>query len=281
MTPPRKSNRRAAARLLGLLWLVALTACTGADFNLPSITDADVDRAALTVSSAGASSLPKFPRSRSDEEKMVERAAERLRRAAPPICAHAKLTSCYFTVEYSADDEVNAYAEGTSKVVISHGLLRYLETEHEVAAVLGHEFGHHIAEHIEERQTNATIGAVIGAVIAGGAILATGAQNTPSEPNAVGDAMNSSAKLGAQIGALSYSKEEEREADLLSAYLLARASYDLEQAGRVWRVLAILDGDTRSSMFSTHPAGPERMAAWEKTIVLVENSPDRLPDWKP
>jgi predicted Zn-dependent protease len=191
------------------------------------------------------------------------------------------VTDCNFYVEYSADDEVNAHAEGTNKVVVNHGLLQYLETENEVAAVLGHEFGHHIAKHIEERRTNAAIGAVIGAVIAGGAILATGAQNTPSQPNAVGDTVNSSAKLGAQVGALSYSKEEEREADLLSAFLLARADYDLEKAGRVWRVLATLDGDTKSSIFSSHPSGPERMAAWEKTIVLVDNNPDQLPDWKP
>jgi predicted Zn-dependent protease len=88
--------------------------------------------------------------------------------------------------------------------------------------------------------------------------------------------------VGAQLGALSYSKEQEREADLLSAYLMARADYDLRRAGRVWWVLAQQDKEkVKASLFDTHPAGPERIVAWEKAIVEVEKSPDKLPPWKP
>jgi predicted Zn-dependent protease len=95
------------------------------------------------------------------------------------------------------------------------------------------------------------------------------------------DTVGSSMAVGAQIGALSYSKSEEREADLLSAYLLARAGYDLRKAGHVWRVLAQLDRQkAKASLFDTHPAGPERMAAWDKAIVEVEQSPTKLPPWK-
>jgi hypothetical protein len=68
---------------------------------------------------------------------------------------------------------------------------------------------------------------------------------------------------------------------LLSAYLLARAGYDLRKAGHVWQVLAQLDKKkAKASLFDSHPAGPERMAAWEKAIVEVEQSPTKLPPWE-
>jgi hypothetical protein len=38
-----------------------------------------------------------------------------------------------------------------------------------------------------------------------------------------------------------------------------------------------MDGETHASMFDTHPAGPERVAAWEKAIAEVEASPNKLP----
>jgi predicted Zn-dependent protease len=163
---------------------------------------------------------------------------------------------------------VNAQSDDT-RIEIYRGLLQYLDSEDEVAAVVGHEMGHEIAQHLEEKRQNATIGAVLAGILMGGAMVATGYQDQ--------GAMNQSMQLGASIGVLSFSKEEEREADLLSAYLLARADYDLRKAGRVWLVLSKMDGETHASMFDTHPAGPERVAAWEKAIAEVEASPNKLP----
>jgi predicted Zn-dependent protease len=162
--------------------------------------------------------------------------------------------------------------------VVQRGLLELLQTEEEVAAVVAHEFGHHLGQHIEEKQRKAAIGAILAGVLAAGGAAAAGADlDDPGMAGAIGSSMG----VGAAIGALSYSKSEEREADLLSAYLLARADYDLRKAGHVWQVLAQLDKKTtRSSLFDTHPAGPERMAAWDKAIVEVEHSPTKLPPWK-
>ena len=279
MSPSRNCRRPA---ILGVPWLclsalAILSACSGADFVVPAVSDADVNRAALSVKNVDGASLPKYARTRVEEEAMINRVAAQLRYAAPPLCQHAQVANCNFHVEYSTDDDANAYAEGETKVVVNHGLLQYLKSDSEVAAVIGHEFGHHIAKHIEEKQNNARLGAVLGAVVGVGTVVAAGGTG---DPNA-GDVVNSSTRLGAQVGALSYSKEEEREADLLSAYLLARAGYDLEEAGNIWRVLAALgNGSSRSSIFSTHPSDAERMAAWEKSIVVVENSPDKLPAWQ-
>jgi predicted Zn-dependent protease len=256
--------------------LVLVAACTGADFTVPAVTEAEVDRAALSVSYLDESSLPKYSRSAVEEKAIVNRVAAQLRHFAPPLCQHAKAANCTFQVEYSSDDTPNAHAEGESKIVINHGLIQYLRTDAEAAAVIGHEMGHHIANHIEERRNNALLGGLIGVVVGAGAVVASGGT---ADPNA-GDVVNSSTRIGASVGALSYSKEEEREADVLAAFLLARAGYDLEQAGDIWRVLAATGGGGRTKILASHPSNPERMAAWKKLIVIVENSPDKLPDWK-
>jgi predicted Zn-dependent protease len=255
------------ARIAAVLLAFMLAGCAGAQFRLPAISDADVNRASLAVASE-ASNLPRHHRTAEENRAMVDEAARRLEAAAPGLCAYAHAPRCTFNVVYVADDTVDAQTNGT-RIEIYRGLLEYLDSEEEVAAVVGHEMGHEIAQHLEEKRQNATIGAVLAGILMGGAMVATGYQDP--------QAMNNSMQVGASLGALSFSKEEEREADLLSAYLLARANYDLHKAGRVWVVLSKLDGETHASMFDTHPAGPERVAAWEKAIAEIEASPNKLP----
>jgi len=267
-----KLPRMAVAAFL----LIGLSGCSGADFVLPQVSDAEIQQASLTVSS-GFSNLPKVHRSDSENRRMLEDVAERLTASAPALCQYAKVENCTISIHYDDGDEVNAFANGKNRVTVYRGLMELLQTEDEIAAVVGHEFGHHLGNHLEEKKENAMIGRIIGGLLGAGAVIATGGSADPNGPQAVGTI----AGLGAGIGALSYSKAEEREADLLSAYLLARADYDLHKAGRVFWVLAQQNKkQVKSTMFDTHPAGPERIAAWEKAIVEVENSPNKLPHWK-
>lgn len=259
----------------GALLLTGLAGCAGADFQLPQVSDAEVSQASLTVSSAPGN-LPKSHRSDDEYRRMLERVAARLTASAPPLCQHAKVENCTINIKYSPEDTVNAYADGDNSVTVHRGLLELLQTEDEVAAVVGHEFGHHLGEHLEERRNNALIGAVIGGLLAAGGAVAAGADGSESA-----QAAGAGVGVGAAVGALSYSKSEEREADLLSAYLLARANYDLHKAGRTFWVLAQQNKDkVKSSMLDSHPAGPERIVAWEKAITEVEQSPNKLPNWK-
>ncbi|MFZ5790433.1 MAG: M48 family metalloprotease [Pseudomonadota bacterium] len=259
-----------------LLSLLLLGGCAGAQFKLPELTDAEINRAALTVA-GDASQLPVFARPRDEERALVYGAADRLEEAVPALCQYAKTRRCYFDVAYVVEDTANAQADENNRIEMFSGLIKYLATEDEVAAVIGHEMGHVIAEHVEESQQNATIGAILGGLLMGGALAASSAGGTYNDPYYNQRLINRSMQVGAGIGVVTFSKEQEREADLLSAYLLARAGYDLDKAGRVWTVLTKMSGKTHSSMFDTHPTGPERLAAWEKAVSEVEASPDKLP----
>lgn len=52
--------------------------------------------------------------------------------------------------------EVNAYTDG-KKVVIYRGMLNYLENEHEVALVLGHEIAHQMLRHVQASQVEISV----------------------------------------------------------------------------------------------------------------------------
>lgn len=262
--------------LLFTMWLLA--GCAGAQFRLPQITDAEIDHAALTVE-GDTSKLTRIDRSPEEGRQLVEAVARRLEAVVPPLCQLAETENCRFDIRYVEDNTVNATTAGDGTIRIYQGLLRYLSTEDEIAAVVAHEMGHHISDHVAETQSNATIGAIIATVLTAGVLGAAGCYSGPYYCSGADtrQALEQSMELGAEIGGISFSKEQEREADLLGAYLLARADYDLVKAGELFVVLARMSNDTRASIFDTHPAGPERIAAWEKAIAEVKASPDGLP----
>jgi predicted Zn-dependent protease len=85
------------------------------------------------------------------------------------------------------------------------------------------------------------------------------------------------AQIGSSAAQLAFSKDEEREADYLSGYLVARAGYDLDRAGLVWMRLTRDGPNETAGWLDSHPAGPERLAAWRNTIDEVRASSDLVP----
>lgn len=110
--------------------------------------------------------------------------------------------------------EINAFALPGGYIYITRGILAYLNSEAELAAVLGHELGHVTARH-SVQQMSATTVANIGAALLGIFV--------PQLNNAAGD-------LAVNLfgGALlsGYGREHELEADRLGAEYLARTGYD-------------------------------------------------------
>ena len=120
---------------------------------------------------------------------------------------------------------VNAFALPGGYIYITRGLLAYLNSEAELAAVLGHEIGHVTARH-SVRQISAARAAEIGYKI--GAILVPELQTQTAQSlfNILGSAMISG-----------YGRDHELEADRLGAEYLARDGYDPQAMIRVIGVL--------------------------------------------
>lgn len=139
------------------------------------------------------------------------------------IVSHRKDLVYRFTVLDSP--EINAFALPGGYIYITRGLMAYLNSEAELAAVLGHEIGHVTARHGVRQQSAAQV-ANIGYTI--GAILVPQLRGGPSQDllNMMGGALLSG-----------YGREHELESDGLGAEYLARAGYDPKAMLDVIRVL--------------------------------------------
>lgn len=262
--------------------LFVLTGCTGSAYQLPTVDDAAL-QAMQEDMYANRAPLKMHYRSDSKYEKMLTAINNRLVENAQPLCDHAGYISCLFQTSYSSGDDANAYASEEYKITVYRGLLQYLESDDEIAAVVAHEMGHHLAHHNKEKQENVATGAVVTGILAAVLVGASSANNpyyTSYNQQQDAAAVQDMMEFGAEMGSISYSKEQEREADLLGAYLLARAGYDLDRAKNTLMVLSKLPGGTdrsRASLTDTHPASAERLVAWDKAIEEVRNNHSKLP----
>ena len=118
------------------------------------------------------------------------------------------------------DSSVNAFTTGGGYVYVHRGLLAYLNSEAELAAVLGHEETHVTARHSARAQTRNTM-ASLGAM---GAAILTGS-------SAVADMAN----IGASAFVQGYGRDAEMEADRIGMKYLVKAGYDPGAMGRVFQ----------------------------------------------
>ncbi|MFW5427247.1 MAG: M48 family metalloprotease [Methylophagaceae bacterium] len=120
---------------------------------------------------------------------------------------------------------INAFALPGGYIYITRGLMSYLNSEAELAAVLGHEIGHVTARHGVRQQSAAqaaNLGYVVGSILFP-ELRGAGAQNVF---NMLGGALLSG-----------YGREHELQSDGLGAEYLARSGYDPKAMIEVIRVL--------------------------------------------
>jgi predicted Zn-dependent protease len=240
----------------------------GAVHQLPAVSDGNVAMAQAEVRTAPP---PQRRWVSEDEAALTLRTAiELVRRPAANLCHQMNVGVCDWRFRMSRDRELNAGAMGYGNIVLNRGIVEYAANEEEVCLVVAHEIGHHAANHVARATRNQMIGALVGAAVAGLAAAATG-----SNPSS--GATQSAAQLGATIGRLSYSKEQEREADYMAALILYRAGIDLDKARGLLVTMARGSGRMETTFLDSHPAGPERVAAWDRAVVEIRASNGRLP----
>lgn len=153
----------------------------------------------------------------------------------------------------------NAFATAGGYVYITRQLMGLMNDEAELAFVLGHETGHIAANHSRARkqasQRNSilgVLGAVLGSVVGGG----------------IGDLLSQGAQYGSQLRTLSFSRDQEYQADVLGIRYLVSAGYDplasssmLAALGRSTALEARIQGKRSRSTpewAQTHPLNESR-----------------------
>ncbi len=163
--------------------------------------------------------------------------------------------------------EVNAFATTGGYVYITRGIMAYLNSEEELAGVLGHEMGHITARHVARQSRDQQV-AGIGLFLATLAGAYVGGERGAQAAQQLGSGV-------AQAGfLLPHSRDHENQADGLGVEYLDRAGYDPAAMVRVIEVLKLQESfaedearaggaarlNRMPAWMSTHPANEERLA---------------------
>lgn len=147
------------------------------------------------------------------------------------------------------EPEINAYADTKGGVTFFMGMVDFVRTEDEIAAVCGHEMGHLSAQHIKRSIGNSVLATIAQVAIGGTA--------------------------GNVAGALIQSKQSrkhEREADQKGLMYMWQAGYDPRSIWKFWQSLKNhydMGNIKIQSYFSTHPVNDERIMNFKVLPVRV------------
>lgn len=160
-------------------------------------------------------------------------------------------------VNLIGSQQLNAFAMPGGKIAFYYGILEQLElSDDEVAAIMGHEIAHALREHARERmgKTFATRSAIeFGAALFG-----------------LGGGGRMLADMGGQLLTLTFSREDESEADLVGLDLAARAGYDPRAGVSLWRKMGAASKGAPPQWLSTHPSGATRIRDMQAALPKVE-----------
>ena len=164
------------------------------------------------------------------------------------------------------DADFNAAMAPNGMLVVNSGLLLRVRNEAELAAVLGHEFAHfelrHSLIHFKHARTAGDIGAWVGVAASAAVTYGAGSYSTVRTARSV--------QVDAIGAVYANSREQEREADLLSMAYLKDSPYDPRCFADIWvRIMDEADATSRGrkqrstrydrvAFFASHPATLER-----------------------
>ncbi|HQX80519.1 MAG TPA: M48 family metalloprotease [Vicinamibacterales bacterium] len=156
--------------------------------------------------------------------------------------------------------EINAFALPGGPSFVNRGMISQSRTQGEAVSVLAHEISHVALRHGTAQATKATkyeigtlAGAVLGSIIGGkwGGVVAQGSEIA----------------LGTHF--LKFSREYERQADLLGSHLMAAAGYDPREMASMFKIIQSQGSSGGPEWLSSHPDPGNRSDAIAKEAALL------------
>ena len=190
-------------------------------------------------------------------ENYVERIGERLVAAIPGRLRQPRFRYTFQVVDRR---EINAFALPGGPIFVNRGMLDAARNDGEVAGVIAHELSHIVLRHGtaqatkgQKFQLGALAGQILGSLVGG----------------RTGAVINQGSQIGIGTYFLKYSREYEREADLLGAQIMARAGYDPRHMASLFQTIARRSGNGGPEWLSDHPSPANRYAAINREAALL------------
>jgi predicted Zn-dependent protease len=144
---------------------------------------------------------------------------------------------------------VNAFALPGGFIYITRGILPYIDSEAQLAGVLGHEIGHVTARHAAQqytKQTGAQLGLILGSIFV-----------PETRP------FTQAAQTGLQLLFLKYSRDDELQADQLGVRYSSRAGWDPQGMPGLLTTLGRIEAASNTkgvpNWLETHPEPADRV----------------------
>ncbi|MFD1157370.1 M48 family metallopeptidase [Roseovarius aestuarii] len=234
-------------RWIALACIFALTGCVATTQAPSPSKPAPTRTAAKKQTVPTTAQMQSFSRVVRTMEPVAERECRR----------RAKGLNCDFkiVVDDRPGQPANAFQtldrSGRPILAFNLAFIAQARNRHELAFVMGHESAHHISGHIARQRQNATA----GAILLGGIAAITGAGS---------GTISSAQDIGAAVGARTYSKDFELEADALGTIITKRAGYNPVKGAQFFTQIP----DPGDRFLGTHPPNAKRM----ETVIRVNNS---------
>jgi predicted Zn-dependent protease len=190
-----------------------------------------------------------------------------VQRVGAALAAESERPHLPWSFRVVEDPTPNAFALPGGFIFLTRGMMNLMDSEAELAAVLGHEIGHVTARHSVTQISRAQL-AQLG--------LGVGSVFFPEAANAFGGL----AQTGMQLLFLRYGRDAERQSDELAFRYALREGYEVREMDDIFAsLMRVGEAAGRSSLpswLSTHPAEPERIAAAQARSDTVTSGPLQL-----
>jgi Zn-dependent protease with chaperone function len=178
--------------------------------------------------------------------------------AAPPELNNPAFRYSFTPVNVK---EINAFALPGGPMFINRGMIDSAHSEGEVVGVMAHELSHVLLRHgtanatkAQGFQLGALAGAIAGAVVGGG----------------LGSLISQGSQFSLGTWLMKYSREYEKQADLLGAQMMARAGYDPRDLARVFENIEKQGGAGSPQWLSDHPNPGNRSQYIEEEASMLQ-----------
>lgn len=176
----------------------------------------------------------------SDVQYYVERVGQRLVEAIPAEFQHPQFRYSFKVVD---SRDLNAFALPGGFTYVNRGLIEAAHNEGEMAGAMAHEISHVALRHgtaqaakAQKYQTGAAVVGILGAILGG-----------------VGNVAGQVGQMGIGAYFLKFSREYEKQADILGAQIMANARYDAHDLANMFRTLERQSGGGGPQWLSDHP----------------------------
>ncbi|MGB2715246.1 MAG: M48 family metallopeptidase [Vicinamibacterales bacterium] len=190
-------------------------------------------------------------------EDYVEDIGERLIAHVPPEFRQPAFKYSFDVVNLR---DINAFALPGGPMFVNRGMIQAAGSEAEVAGVMAHELSHVVLRHGTAQASKgqkfaigAIAGQILGAIVGGrtGSVIAQGSE------------------IGLGTYFMKYSREYERQADLLGAQIMARAGYDPRAMARMFQTIEREGGARGPEWLSSHPNPGNRVEAINREAQML------------